>query len=131
MAGLQSSSLPISLPACSAMLRYEHLARAPVLGSDFAVWAARRQAPAAAPKAAAVQEVVAAAGPPDLYQQTRSAATGTAAGLAGLLALGAASPGSAFSGQVAKFGLASICGYQTVRRRGLCSLRHPVACHYP
>lgn len=62
-------------------------------------------------------EVAAAAGPPDLYQQTRSAATGTAAGLAGLLALGVASPGSAFSSMVAKFGLASICGYQTVRSR--------------
>lgn len=78
------------------------------------------QAPAAAPKAAAKTEALAAAGPPDLYAQTRSAATGTAAGLAGLLALGAASPSSAFSSMVAKFGLASICGYQTVRpRRGL------------
>ncbi len=75
------------------------------------------QAPAAAPKAAAKTEALAAAGPPDLYSQTRSAATGTAAGLAGLLALGAASPSSAFSSMVAKFGLASICGYQTVRQR--------------
>lgn len=49
-----------------------------------------------------------------LRAQTRSAATGTAAGLGGLLALGAASPGSTFSSMVAKFGLASICGYQTV-----------------
>ncbi|KAK9832503.1 hypothetical protein WJX81_002580 [Elliptochloris bilobata] len=70
--------------------------------------------PAAAPKAAAAPEVAAPAVPPDLYRQTRSAATGTAAGLAGLLALGTASPGSALSNMVAKFGLASICGYQTV-----------------
>jgi hypothetical protein len=44
-------------------------------------------------------------------------AVSTAAGLTALVGLGAASPGSAFSSMLTKFGLASICGYQTVSLR--------------
>lgn len=43
----------------------------------------------------------------------RSALTTTGAAAA-TLAIGAVSPGAAFSGMLTKFGLASICGYQTV-----------------
>lgn len=56
--------------------------------------------------------------PEELEARARSVALknalGSAAGAAGLVALGAASPGPAFSSALTKFGLASVCGYQTV-----------------
>ena len=54
------------------------------------------------------------AGLPDLYKPTLRNALGTAGAVGGVLALGAGAPGPAFSGMATKFGLASICGYQTV-----------------
>lgn len=52
--------------------------------------------------------------PEDIYADTMRSAASTAVGLSAIAALGAASPGPAFSSMLAKFGLASICGYQTV-----------------
>lgn len=67
--------------------------------------------PAAAPKAA--QKDV-PTGPKDLYPETLRGALTTTGAAAATLAIGAVSPGSAFSSMLTKFGLASICGYQTV-----------------
>ncbi|EFJ50339.1 hypothetical protein VOLCADRAFT_58405, partial [Volvox carteri f. nagariensis] len=53
-------------------------------------------------------------GPIDLYEPTRKNAMATSAAIAGTLLVGAASPNAAFSSMLTKFGLASICGYQTV-----------------
>ena len=54
------------------------------------------------------------AGPTDLYKPTLQNALTTTAGITGALALGSIAPNAAFSSMVTKFGLASICGYQTV-----------------
>lgn len=70
-------------------------------------------AASAAPAAAAKKEE-AAAGPKDLYPDTLRNALTTTGAAAATLAIGAVSPSSAFSGMLTKFGLASICGYQTV-----------------
>ncbi|GIL91985.1 hypothetical protein Vretimale_18536 [Volvox reticuliferus] len=53
-------------------------------------------------------------GPVDLYEPTKQNAITTSAAIAGTLLVGAASPNAAFSSMLTKFGLASICGYQTV-----------------
>lgn len=53
--------------------------------------------------------------PEDIKAETMQQATYTAAGLASIVALGAAAPNAAFSSMLTKFGLASISGYQTVR----------------
>ena len=50
----------------------------------------------------------------EIYQETFTQVATTAVGLTAIAAMGAASPGTAFSSMLAKFGLASICGYQTV-----------------
>jgi len=50
----------------------------------------------------------------DVYGETFSSALTATGGLAGLMALGMASPGAAFSSMVTKFGLSSVAGYQTV-----------------
>jgi NAD(P) transhydrogenase len=50
----------------------------------------------------------------DVYGETMSSALTATGGLAGLMALGMASPGAAFSSMVTKFGLSSVAGYQTV-----------------
>ena len=50
----------------------------------------------------------------DIYGETLSSAATATAGLGGLMALGFASPGAAFSSMVGKFGLSSVAGYQTV-----------------
>lgn len=60
------------------------------------------------------EEKAAPAGPVDLYKPTLNNALVTTGGLGAIMALGAASPGAVFSSTVTKFGLASICGYQTV-----------------
>lgn len=52
--------------------------------------------------------------PEQIYNDTLRSAGSTAAGLAAISALGAVSPNAAFSSMLTKFGLASICGYQTV-----------------
>jgi hypothetical protein len=70
---------------------------------------AQAAAPAAAKAAAA-----APTGPKDLYDDTLRNALTTTGAAAATLAIGAVSPGSAFSSMLTKFGLASICGYQTV-----------------
>ena len=49
-------------------------------------------------------------------------ATATAVGLTTIVGLGAVSPGPTFSSMLTKFGLASICGYQTVRTSVQCSI---------
>lgn len=54
------------------------------------------------------------AGPVDLYKPTLNNALVTTGGLGAIMALGVASPGAVFSSMVTKFGLASVCGYQTV-----------------
>lgn len=69
-------------------------------------------AAAAAPPAAKKEEE--AKGPKDLYPETLRNALTTTGAAAATLAVGAVSPSSAFSGMLTKFGLASICGYQTV-----------------
>lgn len=53
-------------------------------------------------------------GPVDLYKPTLNNALVTTGGLGAVMALGVASPGAVFSSMVTKFGLASVCGYQTV-----------------
>lgn len=68
---------------------------------------------AAAPTQAAAKKEE-AKGPKDLYPDTLRNALTTTGAAAATLAIGAVSPGSAFSGMLTKFGLASICGYQTV-----------------
>jgi len=50
----------------------------------------------------------------DTRAEARSRAVTTAAGLAGIMAMGAASPGPVFSGMLTKFGLASSAGYFSV-----------------
>ena len=50
----------------------------------------------------------------DIYGETMSGALTATSGLAGIMALGLASPGAAFSSMVTKFGLSSVAGYQTV-----------------
>lgn len=67
----------------------------------------------AAPAAAAKKEEE-AKGPKDLYPETLRGALTTTGAAAATLAIGAVSPSAAFSGMLTKFGLASICGYQTV-----------------
>lgn len=69
-------------------------------------------AAAAAPAAVKKEEEV--KGPKDLYPDTLRNALTTTGAAAATLAIGAVSPSSAFSGMLTKFGLASICGYQTV-----------------
>jgi NAD(P) transhydrogenase len=71
-------------------------------------------APAAPPPAPKKAEEEAAKGPKDLYPDTLRGALTTTGAAAATLAIGAVSPGSAFSSMLTKFGLASICGYQTV-----------------
>ncbi|CAD7700091.1 unnamed protein product [Ostreobium quekettii] len=56
----------------------------------------------------------AAEGPVDLYPATLQNALSTTGALGSVVAMGALSPGPAFSSMMTKFGLASICGYQTV-----------------
>lgn len=68
-------------------------------------------AAAAAPAVVKEEEVK---GPKDLYPDTLRNALTTTGAAAATLAIGAVSPSSAFSGMLTKFGLASICGYQTV-----------------
>ena len=68
----------------------------------------------AMPQQAAKPKVEVVEGPPDLYGQALRNAGTTTAALGGLLALGAASPSALFSSMFTKFGLASVCGYQTV-----------------
>lgn len=53
-------------------------------------------------------------GPPDLYKPTLQNALTTTAGVGAVMGLGAIAPNVAFSSMMTKFGLASICGYQTV-----------------
>ncbi|KAG2488659.1 hypothetical protein HYH03_012821 [Edaphochlamys debaryana] len=53
-------------------------------------------------------------GPIDLYEPTKKSAITTSAAIAGALAIGMSAPNPAFSSMLTKFGLASICGYQTV-----------------
>lgn len=69
---------------------------------------------AAAPAAPKKEEKKKETGPKDLYPQTLSNALTTTGAAAATLAIGAVSPGAAFSSMLTKFGLASICGYQTV-----------------
>ncbi|KXZ41540.1 hypothetical protein GPECTOR_405g242 [Gonium pectorale] len=54
------------------------------------------------------------AGPVDLYEPTKNNAITASAAIAGTLLVGASAPNPAFSAMLTKFGLASICGYQTV-----------------
>ena len=67
--------------------------------------ASASQARPAAAAAAAVE---------DPYQSTMQSALMTSGAVASVLGLGAISPNPAFSAMLTKFGLASICGYQTV-----------------
>ncbi|EFN59205.1 hypothetical protein CHLNCDRAFT_138139 [Chlorella variabilis] len=52
--------------------------------------------------------------PEEIYADTLRSALTTTLGLSCIVGLGAVSPSSAFSSMMTKFGLASICGYQTV-----------------
>lgn len=55
-----------------------------------------------------------AAKPKDKFDEQMRSATVTTAAAAAAIALGVSAPSTAFMGMVTKFGLASICGYQTV-----------------
>lgn len=68
-------------------------------------------APAPSAAAAAKSEPV---GPKDLYEDNMRSALVTTGAVGATLALGAVSPSAAFSSMLTKFGLATICGYQTV-----------------
>ena len=72
------------------------------------------QAPAAPPpkreEPAAKKELT----PEEVRSETLHSAATTAVGLSAIVGLGAASPSAAFSSMLTKFGLASVCGYQTV-----------------
>jgi len=70
--------------------------------------------PADAPKPVEAKKEAAPTGPKDLYPDTLRNALTTTGAAAATLAIGAVSPGAAFSSMLTKFGLASICGYQTV-----------------
>lgn len=50
----------------------------------------------------------------DLLQSLAQNALTTTAAMGSMMAVGYVSPGPVFSSMVTKFGLASICGYQTV-----------------
>eukprot|EP00775_Hariotina_reticulata_P007046 gene7046-7260_t len=76
-------------------------------------WPAPPSAAPAAP-AAPPKPKEEATGPKDLYPDTLRAALTTTGAAAATLAIGAVSPGPTFSSMLTKFGLASICGYQTV-----------------
>ncbi|GAB4819658.1 hypothetical protein N2152v2_006704 [Parachlorella kessleri] len=52
--------------------------------------------------------------PEQIREETVKSATSTALGLSAITGLGVAAPNPAFSAMFMKFGLASICGYQTV-----------------
>lgn len=52
--------------------------------------------------------------PDEIRAETLRSAATTAVGLTAIAGFGAVSPGPAFSSMLTKFGLASICGYQTV-----------------
>jgi NAD(P) transhydrogenase len=67
-----------------------------------------------APKPVEAKKEAAPTGPKDLYPDTLRNALTTTGAAAATLAIGAVSPGAAFSSMLTKFGLASICGYQTV-----------------
>lgn len=69
--------------------------------------------PADAPKPKVVEEKK-ETGPKDLYNDNLNSALVTTGAVGASLAIGAVSPGAAFSAMLTKFGLASICGYQTV-----------------
>lgn len=77
-------------------------------------WPAPPPASAAAAPPPAPKKEEEAKGPKDLYPDTLRNALTTTGAAAATLAIGAVSPSSAFSGMLTKFGLASICGYQTV-----------------
>lgn len=71
--------------------------------------------PPPVPIAAKPVEVEAkAAGPADWYYATRANSIVAGAAMVAILAAGVSSPSAAFSSMLTKFGLASICGYQTV-----------------
>eukprot|EP00798_Chlamydomonas_sp_ICE-L_P032292 gene32292-16858_t len=72
---------------------------------------AQRPAPPPAPKPTAAPVP---SGPKDMYPETMKSALITTMAASAVLAIGATSPSMAFSSMLTKFGLASICGYQTV-----------------
>lgn len=83
-----------------------------ILGNRCSTTPTQQAAPAAKkPEPAAPKELT----PEDIKAETMQHASYTAAGLASIVALGAAAPNAAFSSMLTKFGLASISGYQTVR----------------
>lgn len=61
-----------------------------------------------------VKKIDVPVGPVDKYPETMRSALTTSGALGSVLALGYASPNPAFTSMLTKFGLASICGYQTV-----------------
>lgn len=77
------------------------------------MWPAPPLPPPPPPKAAAAKPVVPEVIVDPRKEAMQKAMTTTGA-VGGILALGVASPGPLTSGMVTKFGLASICGYQTV-----------------
>lgn len=85
-----------------------------VLENGEMMWPAPPLPAPAQPQQQAEKPKEAPTGPPDLYKPTLQNALTTTGGIAGALALGSIAPNAAFSSMVTKFGLASICGYQTV-----------------
>lgn len=85
-----------------------------VLQEGELTWPAPPPAQASAPPPPAPKKETEATGPKDLYDVTLKNALVTAGSAGAVMAIGAVSPGAAFSSMLTKFGLASICGYQTV-----------------
>lgn len=85
-----------------------------VLEDGKMTWPAPPLPPSAQPAPSQKPKGPTQEGPKDLYQEHRESAMITTGAMAGILAVGAISPGAAFSSMLTKFGLASICGYQTV-----------------
>lgn len=73
-----------------------------------------KTAAAAPPKPAETAPAVDPDSPEALRAAALRSALGTAAGLGAVVTLGAAAPTPAFASMLTKFGLASVCGYQTV-----------------
>ena len=89
-----------------------------VLDNGEMKWPAPPIAPpagaSAAPKPVEAKPAKKEKTPEDIYSETMRNAAITAASLGTVVGMGAVSPGPVFSSMLTKFGLASICGYQTV-----------------
>ena len=85
-----------------------------VLRDGALTWPPPALPPLPSAKSKAPPTTAAVKPPPDPRAAARSGAVTTAAAVAGVLAVGAGAPSPAVSSMLTTFGLASVCGYQTV-----------------